>query len=305
MKAAGVGILLCAGFLAAQNPGSSPTAQVVVTAEPRHGHDTPALSAKDVLVFSRKDRSGNGQLPVVELIPAAGGHAPLELMVLLDDGAGTDIGNQLDDIRKFIRALPADASVSLGYMKNGSAGLVQKMTRDHEAAAAKIRLPLGTPGINGSPYFALEDAIKHWQRNPQTRREVLMVTDGIDRYYGSGPGNGYVDALLERAQREAIVVHSIFWSGAGHDSHRYWAIQWGQNYLAQLAEGTGGEAYWQGYRNPVSLGPYLDQLLERFSNQYLLTFQTAPRSKPELIPIQIRTELAGVEIVGPMKALAP
>jgi hypothetical protein len=35
--------------------------------------------------------------------------------------------------------------------------------------------------------------------------------------------------------------------GEGHASHSDWRIDWGRNYLSQLSEETGGEAYWQGF----------------------------------------------------------
>ncbi len=47
-------------------------------------------------------------------------------------------------------------------MTNGRVDVLQPFTTDHAAAAAKIRLPFGTPGQSASPYFCLSDFVKHW-----------------------------------------------------------------------------------------------------------------------------------------------
>ena len=58
-----------------------------------------------------------------------------------------------------------------------------------------LRLPMGLRGVNGSPYFSLTDLIKRWPAS-MARREVLMVSDGIDLYYGTGDLN---DPYLQEA----------------------------------------------------------------------------------------------------------
>ena len=285
----------------AQAPGGAggPAVQVTVTAEGHHGSTPAAVSAKDVSVYSGKDR-----LEVLDLVPAAPDHRDLQLMILIDDGADSSLGTQIGDIKKFITGLPGGSQVALGYMRDGTIRTAQDFTTEYAAVANKVRLPLGSPGVTGSPYFALEDAIKRWPPS-KGRREVLMITDGIDLYGGVGPGNTYVTTAVEHAQRAGIVVHSIFWSGAGHASHRFWARNWGQNYLSQLADGTGGEAYWQGFGNPVSFAPFLEDLTKRLDHQYTLTFRAKARAKPGLETIRIRTEVPNTELVGPTQVWVP
>ena len=55
---------------------------MVVTVEPHHGSDVPAVNREDVMVYEGKDRD-----TVTEWIPAQGDHAALELFILLDDGS--------------------------------------------------------------------------------------------------------------------------------------------------------------------------------------------------------------------------
>src|SRR5260370_42284150 len=99
-----------------------------------------------------------------------------------------------------------------------------------------------------------------------------MITSGIDADYGPGPSTPYLDRAINAALREGVVVHSIYFSSAGHFGHSLWHINWGQNYLSQLAEETGGELFWLGTSNPVSFAPYLKELNQHFSGQHILTF---------------------------------
>ncbi|HXB72375.1 MAG TPA: hypothetical protein VNY05_29325, partial [Candidatus Acidoferrales bacterium] len=47
------------------------------------------------------------------------------------------------------------------------------------------------------------------------RREILMLSDGIDRFGDSGPSNPYVDSAIEEAQRAGIIIYSIYTPGVG------------------------------------------------------------------------------------------
>jgi hypothetical protein len=168
---------------------------------------------------------------------------------------------------------------------------------DHAVAAKSVRLPLGSIGASASPYFSLDEAIKRWPGNAE-RREVLLLSDGIDQFGGSDPANPYVQTTIERAQRAGIVVFSIYVSGVGHRGHSFWSVTWGQNFLSELAERTGGEAWWQGFYTPVSLAPYLDELSHRLGQQYILSFFPKAEKKAGLERIRIRTEIPDVDLVA-------
>jgi hypothetical protein len=187
-------------------------------------------------------------------------------------------------------------------LRNGTVQVVQKPTADHALAAKAIRLPLGQPGISASPYLALTDFIQKWPKAGQVR-EVLMITSGVDPDNGPGPSNPYLDHTVELAQREGVLVHSIYFSSAGHFGHSLWQINWGQNYLSQLAEETGGEFFWTGTSNPVSLAPYLNELNQRFRGQYTLTFSA--QGKPGYRQVKLKTEVPHVALVGPSKVYVP
>ena len=184
-------------------------------------------------------------------------------------------------------------------MQNGVARIEQNPTTDHALAAKALRLPMGAGGVNSSPYFALSDLIKRW---PETsdRREVVMATDGVDRYYGTGDlQDPYLDAAIHDAERAGIVVYGIYTPGAGHFGHSYWLNYWGQMYLSRLAEETGGEAYYIGFTgSPVSFEPYLEETAQRLEHQYLLTFLAKPPKKSGWQRIKVTTEVSNAELVA-------
>jgi hypothetical protein len=234
--------------------------------------------------------------------PAQNDRTGLQLWLLIDDGADTALGTQLEDLRGFVLEQPSATQVGIGYLRNGTVQVEQKPTADHALAAKKIRLPLGQPGISASPYLALIDLIQKWPTADQAR-EVLMITSGIDPDYGPGPSNPYLDRAIEDAQRAGVVVHSIYFSSSGHFGHSLWQINWGQNYLSQLAEETGGELFWLGTSNPVSLAPYLNELNQRFREHHILTFLA--QGNPGFRRLKLKTEVPHAALVGPSKVYVP
>lgn len=266
--------------------------QMVVTAEARHGTDVPVIKREDVTVNQGRER-----VQVTDWVPLEGEHAALQLFVLVDDASGATLGAQLEDLRRFILSQPPSTAIGVGYMRDGTVDILQNLTGDHALAAKALRLPLGTAGALASPYLSIGDLIKRWPESP-VRREILMVSDGIDRFGGVGPANPYVDTAIEQAQRAGVIIYAIYATGIGHFGHTYWRFFWGQNYLSKVTTETGGEAYFLGYDTPVSFSPYLDDLTRRLTHQYLLTFLAKPGKKPGLQPVKVRTEVPNAELVA-------
>jgi hypothetical protein len=280
-------------------PPAGPAVNLVVTVEARHGSNVPEITRDDVMVYQGHDRDR-----VTGWLPLQGDHAGLELFILLDDSSNVSLGSQLEDIRQFISAQPATTKVGVAYMQNGNAQVAQNLTSDHTAAAKTLRLPMGRAGANASPYFSLGDLIKRWPEGNE-RREVLMITDGIDRYWGSGPDNAYVDSVIEQAQRAGVIVFSIYTPGEGHYGHSFWRLNWGQNYLSQVADETGGEAYYLGFGAPVSFVPYLEDITRRLGRQYLLTFIPKPEKKAGMQRVKLQTEVPNAELVSADRVFVP
>jgi hypothetical protein len=302
---AGLAMLTLAWTCAAQSPGTVPV-QMVVTVEPLNEGDTTVadLSRDGVQV-----RLGSDTPRVTGWIPSRGEAAGLQLFILIDDTSDTSLGSQLDEIRRFIEAQPATTWIAVGYMRNAVVGVTQNFTTDHAQAAKMVRLPLGSSGASDSAYQSLIGLLKAWPGS-KMRREVLMVTDGIDRTRGSGSspqrssGLGLpsispdVDRASLAAQRDGVIVHSIYSRGVGRFNRNTYQLQNGQNSIAKLADETGGECFFQGIRNPVSFKPYLDRLQTILDNQYLLTFNAIPSKNGELQRVRISTEVPKVEVVA-------
>src|SRR6201981_3322298 len=259
--------------VAQQTSSTGVPVHMVVTVEPRHGSNVPDINREDVMVYQGHDRA-----KVTDWLSLQGEHAGLQLFILIDDAANTSLGSQLEDIRQFIHAQPSSTAIGEAYVRNGPADIFQNLTNDHPQAAKALRLPLGDAGAAGGPYFSLVDLIKRWPESP-VRREILMVSDGIDRFGGSGPSNPYVDSAIEDAQRAGVIIFTIYTPGTGHLGHSFWRMNWGQNYLSQISDETGGESYYLGLGAPVSFAPYLDELNHRLTRQYLLTFLAKPERK--------------------------
>jgi hypothetical protein len=280
---------------------NGPAVNMVVTAEARHGMNPGPVDKQDVMVYEGKVRD-----TVSSWLPAKADHADLEFFILIDDSANATLATQFDDIRQFINSQPATTKIGIAYMRNGTAEITQNLTADHAQAAKSLRIPMGIGGGSASPYFSLTDLIKRWPAG-SPRREVLMISDGIDLYYGTGDlQDPYVDEAVEQAQRAGVIVFAIYNPGAGHYARSYWRTNFGQLYLSRIADETGGESYYIGFNGPaVSFVPYLDDVEHRLNNQYLLTFLAKPEKKSGMQRVKLTTELPNTELVGADRIYVP
>ena len=282
----------------ASTPSANVAVSMIVSVEAKHGKEEPVIYKEDVRVFHDRDR-----LPVKEWVPYRGEQAGLELYILIDDSSTTEVGAQLDDLRKFITAQPETTLAGVGYIRNGAVDVRQSFTKDHSLASRALRLPFGSGGASDSPYTAITDLIEHWPES-QNRRVIFMVSSGIDAWQ-PGPTDTYLDDAISRAQRAGVQVYSIYAWPAGHFGHSFWRANWGQNNLSRLADETGGEAYFQALSMPISYGPYLDQFAERLDHQYRLTFFAKVGKKAGFQKIRIETEVPNAELVAADNVYVP
>jgi len=288
-------------FLLAQNKTQTSSdlvpVRTILTVEARHGKDIPALNREDVMAYQRQER-----LQVTNLVPLQGGNADLQLFFLLDDASNTSIGSQFGDVRHFIETQPATTAVGIGYMRHGAVDILQNPTIDHGLAAKALRVPMWSGGA--SPYLALSDLIKRWP-NGSARREVVLVTSGVDVLGGSGPTNPFLDAAIDDAQRNGIVVYAIYMPSAGHAGHSPWLMNWAQSHLGQIAEETGGEAYMLGFDPPVSFAPYLEDVDAHLAHQYRVTVLLKPAAKAGFRDVRFTTEVPNAELLAAHKVYVP
>jgi len=316
-------LMLSAPILVSQDASTKGPVQVhlVITNEAASSDkDLPTLQSGDVKV-----KQGKGFLQVNQLIPAKGDKAALQLFILIDDTLGSGVGNNLNDIRDFISAQPASTVIAVGYMSNATVNVAQNFTADHDLAAKALRLPRGNFSTMDSPYLSLISLVKGWQQD-NVRREVLMVTDGIDRLRGnqpvaSSPSAGTRNARLapsygpvyhsmptmspdvnsasEISQRYNVLVYSIYAVGVGRAGRSSWDLQIGLSGLTKIADETGGDCFSLGTSNLVSFKPYLDRLQKMFDNQYYVVFQATPKGKGGLQRVDVTTEVPNSEIAAP------
>ncbi|HLK68066.1 MAG TPA: hypothetical protein VKU19_31755 [Bryobacteraceae bacterium] len=296
----GSGVLVLAfasAGLAASVPNAPDvTAQMVITVSPSQNRgQSTNLGKGDVTLFENKT-----VVPVVGLQRMTGDLGAMQLFVLLDDSTrSSSLGTQLPTLKKFIASLPSTTQVAVGYMHNGTFALSQSFTTDHEKASSMVRLPVSLPGENGSPYFVLSDLAKHWpSKEPTGRRAVLMCTDGVDRYYSSSiVDDPYVDAAKHDALKAGIMVYAVYLRGAGLYGRGGWLTTIAQSRLSEVSQETGGYAYFEGVADPVTISPFLQDLQERFDNQYQLTFK--PLSEKGIQPVKLKPEFPGLKVYGP------
>ena len=278
----------------------APITTVVTALGPKYTAP-PAISQSDVAVYSGKDKQN-----VVSWVPAQGDKANLELAIVIDDSTRIEaLGNQLGDIGNFIKSQPKTCGVGVFYASNGTVQAASQFSTDHEAVAKTVRLPFGNVAAYSSIYLSIMDMIKRW---PVTgaRREMLLIADGIDRFRGD-PFSPDVDSSIERAQRAGVMIHTLYASGVGRFSRNLFEVNYGQSNLAKMADGTGGEAFFQGLQTPISFAPFLDQLNVVLNNQYWLKFET-PRSKKkngEMRSIRVGTEQRDVDLSAPLRVYVP
>ena len=285
----------CVPILAAQAtsaPGVATT--IVVTLEPKRGKTIPPIEAQDITVAQGKDKR-----PIISLAPA-GSNSAMQLLLLIDDSARSSFDTELGTLKQFITSLPASTQIGIGYMRNGMTQMVQNFTNDHTAAANSIRVALGPGGADVSPYDSLSDAIKRWPEPGAPRKEVIMISSGIEGLGGGfAPDNPYVNKGISDAQRAGVVVYTIYSPSVGHWGHSYWRNTWGQNFLSQLSDETGGESYYIGFGSPVSFQPFLEQIAQQMRNQYILTFSAKPEEKSGLQPIKVSINEKDASIAAP------
>lgn len=313
----------------ASAPGSVQVHMVIANEGVQTGDDAPVLTPGNVHI-----KQGKTTLRVTQVIPAKGNNAALQLFIMIDDTCDTSsIGNNLNDIRDFVSAQPATTVIGIGYMSNAGVQIAQNFTADHSLAAKAIRLPRGTLSTQDSPYLSLMSLLKGWPQQ-KVRREVIMVSDGIDRLRGTGsPANAFESSLSSRnryggtagnrsmyaqmpsatgmptisidaepasemSQRYGVIVHGIYSPGVGRLGRNGWEAQLGQSGIGMIADETGGEYFALGTQNPVSFKPYLDRLQKVLDNQYFLVFEAVPKKKSGLQRVNISSEAATSEIAA-------
>ena len=267
------------------------TVRVIVRADGKNA-ETPLTADSLRVSFNGHDVPTQAVRPLMQ-----SSNTPVEVAVLIDDGLRGNFGIQVAEVRKFVQGIAGSgASVAIGYMQNGRVLFAQSaFSNDPDTVVRNLRLPMAGAGISGSPYFCLQDAIKHWPSRSGAARVVLMITSGLDLYNGppvpQNQNSPYVQEAIRDAQRAGVPVYSIYYGR--FDYHPGVGSFSGQSYLGQVADETGAESFNQGSLNPPSIGPYLKQFDRDLRQSYVLTFQAGARKDLEQLKVK---STAGVKL---------
>jgi len=302
-----IAILAAAGALLAAAPAFSQSAeregqgQAVVTILPDHGNGAPGAVSQQQLNLKVNGK----ETPITGWTPLQGANDGVELVVLIDQGARTSFGSQMSEVTNFIKSLPPNTSATIGYMENGRAALAGPLTTDRAATLRGLHVPMGMPGDDASPYFCLSDLAKRWpSQDQQARREVVMISDGVDYYDRRyDPDDPYLQAAINDSVRARLVVYSIYWQNAGRLDRSMYQNNAGQNLLLAVTQATGGNSYWEGMGNPVSFEPYFGDIRRRLNNQYEISFNSPLGSKPAIETMKLKVNGAAAKIAAPQQVL--
>lgn len=307
MKKIGLSIVLTAtGILAvcpafAQKNDQAGQGRAVVTILPSAKNGTvsqvPAQSLK--LKVNGKDST------VTNFTPLQDANSPVELVLLLDSGSRSSLGSEFNDIETFVKEMPPNTRMAIAYMENGRASFASQLSSNGSDVLKGLHLSSGFPGSNASPYFCLSDLAKSWPSHDRTaRREVLMVTDGVDNYDRRyDPEDPYVTTAINDSVKAGLVVYSIYWKDMGRANNSWYQTNAGQNLLLTVTQATGGNSYWEGVGNPVSLQPFLQDLRRRLNNQYALSFTAPSNGKPEVESMKVDLKVPSAKVDAPQKVL--
>ncbi len=283
------------------------TTRVLVRAEGKGGNLTSVPAAAIKVEVGGHDQPVTAWKPLVQAagLSTASPRQQVEVAILLDDGLRSNFDVNVGELEKFVGSLTsASTSVGVGYMRNGSVYFPQGFSKEAETERKAIRLPISSPGSSGSPYFCLQDLLKHWPTHTNSAHVVLMITNGIDLYNGSvsplNQDSPYVDETITLAQRAFVPVYSIYFGGRAVNNGP--GSFSGQNYLSKVADETGAISLNQGTLTPPTITPYLQRFQQALNDTYTLEFLTAAK---RLERLKISSTEAGVKLKTQNQVQAP
>jgi hypothetical protein len=300
----GLALALLTVFSAAAAAQQAPAVEgvpvrITVTAVSREkGQEPPPLTKDDFLVYQNHQRR-----PVLDAIRQTGAADKLDLYIVVDDSNTSEVTLNYPDVKNLVSELPSTARVGVAYALNGSITVAQDLTENRDAAVKTLRIPFGRYGAGGGIYLSLADLAKRLPPVPDRRRAILFLSSGIDLYRGyrdSYPGqNPDLQTAIDRMNRSGITVYTVYVSPASHFLRNLFLVSNGQDCLSRLADETGGEAYFQGFGTPISMKPFLEEMLRHLNNQYLVTFAAKAGKKSAYADLRVTTEVSGVDLTGP------
>jgi len=241
------------------------------------------------------------QAAIASLTQLTSANSPLELVLLIDGSVRASLYGQAGDIIEFAKEIPSNTTMAIAYMESGRAALEGPLSSDPAAVEHGLHMTGGGPGSNASPYFCLSDLARNWpSKATGARRVIVMITDGVDEYdQRFDADDPYVQSAINDSLRAGIVIFTMYWHDQGRASNSERSTDTGQNHLSQATQATGGNSYWQGNSNPVSLNPYFEDLRRRLRSEYALVVSAPFKGKPFTASLKLKATAPNAKITTP------
>jgi len=282
------GTLVCAET----KPQPGVEVRMILTAADHMSHMPPALKAADITI---------ADATITYWVRFANGR-DLELFIVIDDSATWEFGARLQELKRFVTSQPASVSIGVAYIHDGALQIAENPTTDHLRAAMALRVPEGAKTAN--PYCALSELIGNWQTK-SLRREVVMVTTGIDDTATGGPVCVNAETATHDAERAGVVVYALYNPASNYLTEPWAKVDSGLVNLASVTYETGGEAYFVGHTPPLSIEPFLADITEHLANQYLVKFRVTPMPDSAFQTLFVTPAASDLELMKPERIWVP
>lgn len=297
LKAIACVVIACPLLIWAQTSGSATVpGHITVTIGHHYGHEPPVLTPQDLSATTVQ----NDPLAITGLIPLRGDRAGLEMYILVDNCSSCEAGTKFQELSRFIASQAPSTSVGVAYISNGRVTVAVAPTPDHERAVNALSAPAGSKPA--SPYAALKELIGTWAAT-SSRRAVVMITNGLNpAVAGDSPEDPSAEAAIQAAERAGVSVYAIYHPAADYAAGDYMKIYDGQVQMSHVAHDTGGEAYFMGPGPLPSIAPFLADISDHLSNQYLLEFMAPAADKAGAFEqVIVKAPHADIELMTPDK----
>ena len=226
----------------------------------------------------------------------------ITIAVLIQEDLVPSVGTEIKALADFIRKLPNGSRVMVGYLRTGSLQVKQKFTNDLEKAASALRPPSGFASVGPyNPYVEVVEALKKFESQPQGRRAILLVSDGLDISRGVDSSSPTQSIDLQRAinesQRRSVAIYG-FYAPTQVAAANPSLVGNAQSSLLRLSDETGGSAFFQGTGAPVSFEPFIRELDISLQKQAALTFLST-HLKKGFHRIEVKSSTPGVRVSYP------
>jgi VWFA-related protein len=228
--------------------------------------------------------------------------SPITIAVLIQEDLVPSVGTEIKALAEFIRKLPKSSRVMVGYLRTGTLQVKQKFTNDLERAASALRPPAGFASVGPyNPYVEVIEALKKFESQPQGRRAILLVSDGLDISRGVDSSSPTESIDLQRAiresQRRSVAIYGFYAPTQAAETNPSLRGN-AQSSLKRLSDETGGEAFFQGTGAPVNFEPFIRQLDVSLQKQAALTYFSTHLSKG-FHRIEVKSATPGVRVSFP------